>query len=125
MAGRGFKDLLGDFPRAHLIVGHVESLKATATAEAVIGRLIENLGPRADWATGQMQDGARELERYPSRDLPVHLLITCAAVRHGVNDCKSVATTGHRRGPARLDALPRERITGPALHAVRIQACQG
>jgi len=57
MARRSFEALLDDFPRAHLVVGHVETLKATATAEKAIGRLIESLGPRADWATGQMQDG--------------------------------------------------------------------
>jgi hypothetical protein len=57
MPRRSFEDLLNDFPRAHLLVGHVESLKATATAEKAISRLIESLGPRADWATGQMQDG--------------------------------------------------------------------
>lgn len=57
MPKRSFEDLLDEFPRAHLIVGHVESLKATATAEKVIGGLIESLGLRADWATGQIQDG--------------------------------------------------------------------
>ena len=48
---------MDDFPRAHLVVGHVESLKATVAAEKSVSRLIESLGPRADWATGQMQDG--------------------------------------------------------------------
>ncbi|HEY2870413.1 MAG TPA: hypothetical protein VGJ56_00755 [Reyranella sp.] len=38
MPRRTFKDLLNEFPRAHLIVGHVESLNATAAAETVIGR---------------------------------------------------------------------------------------
>ena len=57
MPRRSFDDLLDEFPRAHLIVGHVESLRATATAEKSVNRLIESLRPRADWATGQMQDG--------------------------------------------------------------------
>jgi hypothetical protein len=46
MPRRTFEDPLSDFPRAHLIVGYVESLKATATAEKVIGSLIERLRPR-------------------------------------------------------------------------------
>jgi hypothetical protein len=57
MPRRSFEDLLDDFPRAHLVVGHVESLKATATGEKAVSRLIDSLGPRADWATGQMQNG--------------------------------------------------------------------
>jgi hypothetical protein len=46
MARRSFEDLLDDFPRAHLVVGHVESFKATATAEKAVSRLIESLGPK-------------------------------------------------------------------------------
>jgi len=107
MPRRSFEDLLDEFPRAHLIVGHVESLRATAPADRVIGRLIESLRPRADWATGQMQDG---------RGFSVH----CVFARK--EDAQQLATavqaTGIGRYPGfaiqrefRLDAEMRKNIS--------------
>ena len=46
MPRRSFEDLLDDFPRAQLVVGHVESLKATATAEKVVRPPNRELGAK-------------------------------------------------------------------------------
>jgi hypothetical protein len=53
---RLFDDLRGEFPLPHLIVGRVETLAAIVSAEIEIGRLIEALWLKADWATGPVRD---------------------------------------------------------------------
>lgn len=57
MSHLSYDDLLGAFPRPHVVIGVVEHLRRVQIADDTIINLIAALRPKGDWATSRRQDG--------------------------------------------------------------------